>query len=590
MRSAAEIRFRMRQELANVVLRFAAPDAPEIAPGHLAPLPDPVSVASALRGTAFREQVRRVAEAVMEHRFPALGLEIDVGPDIRWRRDYVSGIETEPRYLRFIPYLDPAAAGDHKVIWEINRHQHLVALAQEFLFSRERRFVDEIVRQMESWWRENPFQRGINWTSALEVAFRALSWIWIWHFVSPELPVRFRRRFVSELYRHGLHLEYNLSLYFSPNTHLLCEALCLHALGRLFPSLPRSARWLQMGAEVLARQIERQVLEDGSHFERTPYYHLYATDLFVLHAVLGEVSGAYRTKLAAMAEFLDALVGPSGRLPLIGDDDGGRLFHPYSDRREYALETLAACGRLREPRHGHALAAWWGGPVELPKVSPRVLSDLVVWTEGDVQVIFDAGPFGADGGGHSHADTLSLLLRCGPEEVLIDPGTYTYVGSAEWRRRFRGTAMHNTVRIDGLDQAEGAGPFGWRKQPEVRLVEVAADVAVGECRYDGFMHRRTVMWERPSRLTVIDEVEGPAGEHRIEQFWHAGAPVVQVGPCTVRVGGRAVFTMEHMVSVVEGGEWGWRSPVLGVKEEAQVVVMTVRGELPVRLRAEVEIG
>ena len=59
--------------------------------------------------------------------------------------------------------------------------------------------------------------------------------------------------------------------------------------------------------------------------------------------------------------------------------------------------------------------------------------------------------------GHSHADTLSLVLRQGQEQILIDPGTYTYVADPLWRDRFRGTAAHNTVRIDGLDQGIPSG-------------------------------------------------------------------------------------------------------------------------------------
>ena len=65
----------------------------------------------------------------------------------------------------------------------------------------------------------------------------------------------------------------------------------------------------------------------------------------------------------------------------------------------------------------------------------------------------DAGPFGALHSGHSHSDTLSIIVRSGDEEILIDPGTYTYTGEPEWRDWFRGSSAHNTIRIDGLDQA-----------------------------------------------------------------------------------------------------------------------------------------
>ena len=36
--------------------------------------------------------------------------------------------------------------------------------------------------------------------------------------------------FLSSLYQHGCYIERNLSTYFSPNTHLLGEAVVLHAL------------------------------------------------------------------------------------------------------------------------------------------------------------------------------------------------------------------------------------------------------------------------------------------------------------------------------------------------------------------------
>src|SRR4029077_19244415 len=132
-------------------------------------------------------------------------------------------------YFRLIPYLDFARAGDHKIIWELNRHQHLTTLAQACLLSGRDEYFDEIIRQWESWVIANPYQRGINWASALEVAFRALSWIWVYHLVGPQMEADFRRRFLNELYRHGLHIERNLSFYFSPNTHLLGEAVALHA-------------------------------------------------------------------------------------------------------------------------------------------------------------------------------------------------------------------------------------------------------------------------------------------------------------------------------------------------------------------------
>src|SRR5579871_4900429 len=343
-RSFTEVRFRLAQETTNLQFFLAPPGGKS---SQLrAVLPSPAEVVSRLQGTPFAVECVRLAEEIVGHRFPLLGITLATDKDIRWRRDYTSGVETAPVYFRRIPYLDARRAGDHKMIWELNRHQHLVLLAQAYLFSGREEFLREIARQLESWLEQNPFQAGINWTSALEVAFRALSWIWLYHLVGGRLSESLRERLLNGLYQHGLHLEANLSYYFSPNTHLLGEAVALHAIGRLFPDFPGAARWEETGARVVRNELDRQVLADGCHFELSTYYHVYALDMFLFHSILRGLDDRYRSKLTCMAEFLDTILGPSGILPYFGDDDGGRFFHPYGTRNQFGLATLATCGEF----------------------------------------------------------------------------------------------------------------------------------------------------------------------------------------------------------------------------------------------------
>jgi hypothetical protein len=178
------------------------------------PLPDPSPVASELQGTVFAQELIALAAQIRQHRFPILGLTIDTGAEIPWRRDNVSGVETSLRYFRRIPYLNVRQTGDHKVIWELNRHQHLVVLAQAYLLTGDAANLVEIRSELESWFAANPYNRGINWTSALEVAFRALSWIWTYHLVGEKTIAEFRMKWLRELYLHGCYLENNLSFYF----------------------------------------------------------------------------------------------------------------------------------------------------------------------------------------------------------------------------------------------------------------------------------------------------------------------------------------------------------------------------------------
>ena len=254
----------------------------------------------------------------MAHRFPSLGYVLDTGPAIEWRRDYLNNIVTEPKYFRLVPYLDTSRAGDHKNIWELNRHQHLVLLAQAFLLEQKQIYLDEIFAQLESWWEQNPYQRGINWTSALEVAFRAFSWIWIFHFAGDRMAPQFRARFLRSLNQHGHHLANNLSFYFSPNTHLLGEAVVLHALGTLFPSFPQAKHWIKLGGRTVDHEMGRQVRNDGSYFEQSTYYHVYALDMFLFHAILSEPSPELRCFAHAHGQFFKCFTGPGAQIGIFG--------------------------------------------------------------------------------------------------------------------------------------------------------------------------------------------------------------------------------------------------------------------------------
>jgi hypothetical protein len=205
---------------------------------------------------------------------------------------------------------------------------------------------------------------------------------------------------------------------------------------------------------------------------------------------------------------------------------------------------------------------------------------VAVMVAGDVQIVVKAGGFGPSSAGHSHSDGLSFVCRRGSQEILIDPGTYTYLADAEWRNRFRGSAAHNTVRIDGRDQATPAGPFRWDGRPAVRIRKWAStaerDWLDEECRYGGFVHRRRFLFLKPDLLLILDRVDGPSGEHLIEQFWHGA-------------GGTDPFQRLVLSRPAEPVE-GWRARVFGSKELSPAQCIVYRGPLPVMLAAAVSFG
>jgi hypothetical protein len=584
----AELAFRARQELTDVLLLVANPRLRSGAAASPLTLPDPQPIVNALRGSEYARGVEALARRVLTHRFPLLGIEMETGPQIRWRRDYLHGKESGTQYFRRIPYLDFSAVGDHKIIWELNRHQHLVLLAQAYRFTDDSSILDELFAELDDWLEQNPFHRGINWASALEVGFRALSWIWVFHLVGNEMEAALHGRFLTALYQHARHLAANLSIYFSPNTHLLGEAVALYAIAKLFPAFPHAAEWQQQASKIVEAQLSFQVRQDGSHFEQSTYYHVYALDFFAFYYLLAGRPPAMVSTLTRMAEYLHSLLGPARRIAFLGDDDGGRLFHPYGERDTFGRATLTTCGILfdREDWIGNLAeaaeqAAWWigVGALEHAREHPtyvtgsRCFEDAgaVFLQSGDFFLQMDCGPFGYGGAGHSHSDTLSIVATLAGERLFVDPGTYTYIANPKERNWFRGSGAHNTVRIDALDQAEPAGPFRWSAKPDVELVrwEPSRDGGTVEavCHYRGFSHRRCLTLEK-DRLLVLDEIEGSGGEHACEQIW-------QLGPAA----GKVDMTFSAPARKVPS----WFSPAYGSKSQNEAIICAAQGSFPLRI-------
>jgi hypothetical protein len=96
-----------------------------------------------------------------------------------------------------------------------------------------------------------------------------------------------------------------------------------------------------------------------------------------------------------------------------------------------------------------------------------------------------------------------------------------------------------------------------------------------ECRYAGFVHRRRVEFQKPDLVSITDHVDGPPGQHLLEQFWHLGSPAAR-----------------DRLTLAEGAELldSWRSTVFGEKHPAPLARVTRRGVLPMRLEARINLG
>jgi hypothetical protein len=571
------------------------------------------------------EEVQRTileADDVLQHRFHLLGYrDLDYGreKEIDWHLDAVHGKRAPFKPWYKIPFLDFEQVGDHKIIWELNRHQHLVTLAKAWAFTGDGKYARELASQFNSWHDANPYPMGINWGSSLEVAFRSLSWIWVRNLLagSSALTKDLDRDLVRGLALNGRYIERYLSTYFSPNTHLIGEAVALFFIGTLCPQFPAAARWQRKGLDIVLAEAERQVRPDGVYFEQSLYYHVYALDFFLHTRALAACNGiavpeSFDAILLRMLDVVGVL-SRNGSPEGFGDDDGGRVFNPRRNRAQHISDPLAVgaallgndslqqCATITEE------AIWLFGEraAEVHPTSPAELSSAafthgglyVMASGGDApeQMLIDAGPQGNGNSGHGHADALSLRLWTNKRHWLVDPGSYVYISAGDEREQFRGTGAHNTLRVDGLDQAVPGNPFSWTSLPDVSVEEwIAGSIFTffsgshtGYRRLpDPVLHRRMIFNLHREYWLVRDIAEG-AGVQNLEIFWHFAADAsVDLSASTLTVtpasdGGERLVLLganpkKWELSLTEG----WVSPAYGERLPAPVASFVAQVQLP----------
>jgi hypothetical protein len=584
-----------------------------------------------------RAQLVAAARRFAEGRFDLLGyVELDFAGGsgfMDWHFDPVSGRRAPLVHWSRIDPLD-AALGDPKVIWELNRHQWVVTLAQAYRLASDDRCAQAAVAAIRSWIPSNPAERGINWTSSLEVALRLISWCWTLRLLdgSPWLTPGLQATMRRWMRLHARHIERYLSTFSSPNTHLTGEALGLFYAGVELHEAPEAERWRVLGARILEGEIGSQVFEDGVYFEQSTCYQQYTIEIYLHYLLLAERLGIETAPLVeervrAMLDFLYALRQRDGGVPRIGDGDGGRILplhrRPTRDPRGLFAVAAARFGRADYHQAAEGLqpeTLWLLGPdgveaqarlTPAPPDAPasRLFADggYVVMRgghgAGEHALVFDVGPLGpSPSAGHAHADLLSVQVDPFGDPGVVDPGTFRYAVDPVWRDHLRGTAAHATITIDCRGQSVPAGPFAWGGLPKARLRRFLSndEVDYADASHDAYRrladpvtHRRRVLFVKPRFFVLVDDLLG-CEAHRVEARFPLAAERAEnrCGWVRLQTASKKALDLRTYAGiplerlVIAGGRppiAGWSAPEYGRVVPAPTLILSAWAVLPLRL-------
>ncbi|MGE5640060.1 MAG: alginate lyase family protein [Clostridia bacterium] len=569
---------------------------------------------------------------------------IDFGSPPRWNRDPKTGIEAPLAFGKLLDYRDPDLVGDIKYLWEPNRHLHLVTLAQAHALTGDAKYFDTLAEHLDSWFLACPYPLGPNWSSALEPALRLINWSVAWQLVQGSLKKNpdFRDRWLRSIYQHCRFVRGWFSRHSSANNHLIGEAAALYVASVTWPHWKASASWRSAAKAILEREALAQNAPDGVNREQAVSYQQFVFDFLLVCLLAGRAandpfSAAYAQRLEAMLDFICSIMDAGGNVPMFGDADDGYVFRlspsPEFDPFKSLLATGAVLfGRGDFKKKAGALddkTRWLLGPqakaqfaaldaerTGLPQRQQFGEGGYYVLgcdldTPKEIRVVADAGPLGYRSiAAHGHADALSFTLSAGGREFLVDPGTYAYHTQARWRNYFRGTAAHNTVRIDGLDQSEPGGNFMWLKKARAgcSLWLSTAQKDCFEGWHDGYMrlldpvkHRRLIELDKVARRLVIEDTLEMGEEHEVELLFHCSercrVEATSGGYLISQPGGSIRLALPQ----VEGGEatvyagsvspiFGWVSRAFDQRSPAPTIVWRARLAGPACLRSEILVG
>jgi hypothetical protein len=554
---------------------------------------------------------------------------------LNWHYDFKSGFQWPPgKFYR--KYLQEGidSNSDVKVPRELSRCHHLLNLGLAFKLTNNEKFAEICISQIENWIDENPLMYSINWGCTMDVAIRAVNWMWTLALISNSkgLDNQTVERIKVSLYQHGWFIFRNPEKeLFNNHNHYLADLAGQIHLGLIFSNFEEPRKWLNNGKKELFREIRMQILPSGMSYERSTNYNRLVLELVLIPVLLlknnsHEIPQDIWYRLEKMFEFIMYSLKPDGNSPIIGDQDNGRLL-PFGVEEINNFRYLLSLGALLFNRSdfkyhgdgfniycsllaGERVSEKWNKIPDIPSfLESRAFPDsgLYIMRKNNNYLLFNASGKGLypelESGTHTHSDLFSFELFTQGKSFFIDPGSYLYTADADQRMLFRSTKMHNTVTIDSESQnnirREELWDFSRDAVPTVLTwisnnnQDHVTAIHNGYTRLlEPVLHERTIIFDKiKEKWVIIDSFTGK-GYHKIEWFFHFDFGIdFKMSGNTAETccedNKNIILTFEQKSELSLRKEKSFISKSYGNREDGYVLVALMNDTFPLSLKIEI---
>lgn len=263
--------------------------------------------------------------------------------------------------------------------------------------------------------------------------------------------------------------------------------------------------------EILKKELDEQILDDGAHFELSPMYHqlMLFRVLDCINLVIGnsllviseneqqKLKELLISKTQVMLQWLNHISYENGDIPLLNDSANKiapttKKLNTYAKKLKINQSPCNPAGTRTITNH------------QLQNSGYRKIK------KDNYECIVDVGEVGASYiPGHAHADTFNFELHIDNKPFIVDTGLSTY-NTGKQRDFERSTKAHNTVEINGKNSSEVWG--GFRVADRASVVELVENIGYIKATHDGYkkkfnvLHTREWIFEE-NRIIIKDTLD-----------------------------------------------------------------------------------
>ncbi|KKP24774.1 MAG: hypothetical protein SZ59_C0001G0092 [candidate division TM6 bacterium GW2011_GWF2_28_16] len=426
---------------------------------------------------------------------------------------------------------------DIKYAWELSRLYHTPALAKVYLKTQDKKYLNYLINNINSWIDNNPFLTGVNWINPMEVSIRAINLIYVFNYLKDNKNIsdKFWVKLINNLYLHKIYIENNWEIYYKNNNHYLADLLGAFYLNLLFNNKNKIKIYKKLLSE-----FDKQFLPDGTNYEGSTCYHKLSTQMFLHFYYLCKkinlkLNNKLLIKLKRATKFIKLNKINKKDYLQIGDNDSGKILHGFRLNDYWMLKRVQHDKKENQNScHPAPVRTERSRSANHKTLFHYKNFGLTIIKNNNYHITYRHPTYNKNQPtGHFHQDELSVTLAYNNSPIIIDPGTYLYTGNIKARNLFRSYKSHSAFNYAQARNSGISSLFTLNKQEQKDTSVIKKNknkyLIKNYFKNNNIKIIRQLLFDTDKdKIVLIDKVEGFITESQLNFIFHPDIKIKKI--------------------------------------------------------------